>query len=143
MSNHKVGKQLTFQRKQLVRKPVAGYHQQGGTMWGLLFNCAIVLFIMYIGAKLVPVYNANSAIGNALESAVSDIESIQNFSERRFIKSMNKRLYVDGVGIPNFPNSMSIEKTKDTLKVVVAYEEKVPLFYNIGLYLEFENTAEK
>ena len=79
--------------KQSNKKPSSSYRQQGGTMWSLLFNCALVLFVLYVGSKMVPVYSASSAVKVALEQSLDNVVSLQSFRERELVNNIAKFLY--------------------------------------------------
>ena len=117
--------------------------QKGFTLWSFLFVAGVVILAMYIGAKLVPVYTVDSAIKAALNDAVEKT-SLQNLRKNQLIKDINQKLYIDGVyEPPAFEEVLNIKKTREGTTVSVDYREDVPLFLNIGLYLDFSHSVEK
>lgn len=129
--------------KQSNKRPSSNYRQQGGTMWSLLFNCALILFFLYVGSKMVPAYSAGSAVKVALEQSLDNVASLQSFRERDLVNNIAKRLYIDGVTGIEFQEALTIEKAKNLIVANIRYEEKIHLFYNIGIYLEFDIEAKK
>ncbi len=122
----------------------SSYHRQKGlTLWSFLFVGGVVIFCMYVGALLVPVYTADGAIGDALESSVANVER-QNIRKKDIMREIDKRLYVDGIyDVPDLKEAVQIEKLKSGTTVSVIYKKEVPLFYNIGMYLDFKHVIEK
>ena len=117
--------------------------QSGFTLWGFLSTGAIVIFIIYIVALLVPVYAADSAIKKALKNSVEIVER-QNIKKKSLIKDIDKRLYVDGVYEgPDLNEAVNVKREKSVTKVTVEYRKDIPLFYNIGMHLDFKHLVEK
>ncbi len=121
----------------------SSHHQKGLTMWSFLFVGGVVIFCMYIGALLVPVYTADGAIKDALESSVEKV-SRSNIRKKDIIKEIDKRLYIDGVyDIPDLKEAVQVKKLRSGTTVSVDYKKEIPLFYNIGMYLDFKHVIEK
>ncbi|MGH1426659.1 MAG: DUF4845 domain-containing protein [Arenicella sp.] len=119
------------------------HHQKGLTVWSFLFVGGVVIFCMYIGALLVPVYTADGAIKDALESSVEKV-SRSNIRKKDIIKEIDKRLYIDGVyDIPDLKEAVQVKKLRSGTTVSVDYKKEIPLFYNIGMYLDFKHVIEK
>jgi len=118
-------------------------YQTGGTMWGLLFNCGILLFAAYIGMKLVPVYSNKSAIQGALESVVAEFPLSSKVSKKAIIKGMEKRLYIDGINTSGLYDNLVVSKNDNEAEVAMPYQKVIPLFAEISLLLDFEATAKK
>ena len=117
--------------------------QSGFTMWGFLSTGAIVIFIIYIVALLVPVYAADSAIKKALNNSLETLER-QNIKKKSLIVDIDKRLYVDGVYEgPDLNEAVNVKREKSVTKVTVEYRKDIPLFYNIGMHLDFKHFVEK
>ena len=117
--------------------------QSGFTLWGFLSTGAIVIFIIYIVALLVPVYAADSAIKKALKNSVEIVER-QNIKKKSLIKDIDKRLYVDGIYEgPDLNEAVNVKREKSVTKVTVEYRKDIPLFYNIGMHLDFKHLVEK
>ena len=117
--------------------------QSGFTLWGFLSTGAMVIFIIYIVALLVPVYAADSAIKKALKNSVEIVER-QNIKKKSLIKDIDKRLYVDGIYEgPDLNEAVNVKREKSVTKVTIEYRKDIPLFYNIGMHLDFKHLVEK
>lgn len=113
--------------------------QSGFTLWGFLFTAAVVLFVMYVGALLVPVYTSDNAVGKALEFEVEKF-SAQDLRKKPLIHKVDQKLYIDGIYEgPDLNESLEVKKTKEGIKVSLKYRKDIPLFYNIGIHLDFEH----
>ena len=114
-------------------------YQAGITFWSFLFTGGVFIFFLYIGALLVPVYTSDGAIGKALKDAVEGVP-VQEIRKKEIIKSVDRKLYVDGVYEgPDLTESVEIAKTKEGTKITLKYRKEIPLFYNIGMHLDFNH----
>jgi len=121
-----------------------GYRRQmGGTIWGLLFNCGILLFSAYIGMKLIPAYSDKSAIQNSLEKVVAEFPLASNLNKKGIIKGMEKQLYIDGINTSGLYANLTLFKKQSEVEVTMPYQNIIPLFGDISLLLNFEATATK
>ena len=128
-------KKMNKQKKNLVNIK----SQSGFTFWGFLFVSAVVLFLMYVGALLVPVYSSDKAVSRALELEVEKF-SAQDLRKKPLIHKINQKLYIDGIYEgPDLNESLEVKKTKEGIKVIVKYRKDIPLFHNIGMHLDFEH----
>ena len=69
--------------------------QAGWTIWSLIFVLGTVGFFAYVGMKLVPMYNENQNIVNAMQRSI-DSTDLRRVTRTQIIKSMEKQLYLDG-----------------------------------------------
>ena len=122
----------------------SSYHrQQGITMWSFLFVGAVIIFCVIVGAKLVPVYSENSAIKSALEASVENVARA-DVRKKKIVQTIDKRLYIDGFyDIPDLNEAVQIKKERSGTTITLDYKKEVPLFYNIGMYLDFKHVIEK
>lgn len=113
--------------------------QRGMTFWSWLYVLATLGLILLVGIKSVPVYMNNYDIRSALVWAAqqSELESasaheIQSRIQRRFdsgyVRNINGR-------------DIKVKRTQDGRLLEVKYTEYRPLFYNIKLMFEFDETA--
>ncbi len=117
--------------------------QKGFTLWSFMFTAAVVIFCIYIGALLVPVYSADSAIKNALNASLENVKR-ENVRKKEIIKAVDKRLYIDGIYEgPDMKKVLFVKKEKAGTTVTIDYKKEVPLFYNIGMYLDFKHEVVK
>jgi len=109
--------------------------QRGITLMGLLVGSVVLIFAALLGMKLLPAYieffSIKKAVaGVALESrgrgsAVNDLR--RAFDARQAIDDFQA---VKG-------SDLEITKAGDGYTVTAAYRKEVPLFANIGVYIDF------
>ena len=127
----------------VLRQGKNNYRQQGGSMWSFLFNCGLLLFIAYLGMMLGPAYFENSAVKKAVDASIAQFSAPAQINKRDMIKSIDDRLYIDGISGVDVKNSLDVKKDKGSATVSFNYEKKIPLFYNINVLLDFPHTVIK
>jgi uncharacterized protein DUF4845 len=113
--------------------------QRGITLMGLLAGSVVVIFVALLGMKLAPSYIEYFAIKKAVNgithesrgggSAVSDLR--RAFDARAAIDDFTAVKATD----------LEITKEGNGYTVTAAYRKEVPLFANIGVYIEFTASA--
>ncbi len=104
--------------------------QRGLTLMGLIIVLFIVIFVAMLGFKLIPAYidfyTAKKAI-NAVARQGSSVAEIR--------RSFDLRSAIDDVKV----RASDLEITKEGNEMVVgfAYRKEVPLFANVGIYIDF------
>ncbi len=104
--------------------------QRGVTLMGLIILLFIVIFVAMLGFKLIPAYidfyTAKKAI-NAVARQGSSVAEIR--------RSFDLRSAIDDVKV----RASDLEITKEGNEMVVgfAYRKEVPLFANVGVYIDF------
>ena len=126
--------QLTFQS----RTSLPNYRrQQGWTFWSLLFTASVLIFFGYVGMQLVPVYASNNNIKNAMRVAIEGSD-LRKVNRATIIKNMNKQLYLDGSHeLLDYKNELKIKRTRNRFTLEADYDQKIPLFYNISIMVDF------
>lgn len=117
------------------------YYQRGSSsLLSFIFLILIGLFVL-LTFKLAPSYLDDAFVKGSVEKIVSntDFNSLSRIEAKRRIK---KAFIVDGVrGEP--VSALKIRRVKDRNVVTVNYEKRIPIFYNITVLLDFQNTFEK
>jgi hypothetical protein len=116
--------------------------QQGWTFWSLLFTASVVIFFGYVGMQLVPVYASNNNIKNAMMLSIegSDLRKINRAS---IIKKIKQQLYLDGThDLIDYKNELKIKRTRSRFVLEADYDQKIPLFANINILVEFNPTVD-
>ena len=107
--------------------------QRGVSIMGLIFGSVVLIFVLLLGMKLFPPY---------LEffTAKKHITQIANEQRAGTVGDVRKawqtKTAIDDVAAIN---EKDLEITKDGGEIVIsfAYRKEVPLFANIGLFLDF------
>ena len=119
--------------------PIKFKSQSGFTFWSLLFTGGVIVFAIYIIVLLVPVYTSDKAIGTALQNAVKGVP-LPELRKRTIVSKIDQKLNIDGIyNGPDIHESIDIKKTKEGTEVTIKYRKDIPLFYNIGMHLDFDH----
>ena len=112
-------------------------HQRGIGLGGLLIGLIILIVLALGGMKLAPAY---LEYGSAKKAVVSVAQEKQGASVAEIRKAFDARAQIDDVGAIK---ASDLEITKDGGDVVIsfAYRKEVPLFKNIGLYIDFQGSS--
>jgi len=122
-----------------VNNPIKIKFQSGITFWSFLFTGGIVILGLYIGALLVPVYTADSAVKKALQHSIEGVP-LQELRKKALVKKVDQKLYIDGVYEgPDLNEALDVKKTKEGTKITINYRKDIPLFFNIGMHLNFDH----
>jgi len=109
--------------------------QRGLTLMGLIGSAVVLIFVALLGLKLVPSYiefysvkKALSGIGNDTRNRTVSVGDIRRLFENRSA--------VDDI---NSVKSSDLEITKvgNDYLVSAAYRKEIPLFGNIGIFIDF------
>lgn len=118
-----------------------GYKQKGMGLIVLIFWVLLAIFIVMLVLKLFPVYRENLAIKTTLAAMVSD-PVLQNGTKGEIRKSFNKRAQIDDISAVN-GGDLEIDKEGGQIILGIAYSVKTPLFANISLYIDFNESSGK
>jgi hypothetical protein len=106
--------------------------QRGLSLLGLVIVVFIAIFVAVLAMKLVPAYiefyTAKGAIEKIARGGGASVSEIR--------KSFDNRATIDDI---NVIKGQDLEITKQGNEVVIsfAYRKEVPLFSNVGVYIEF------
>jgi len=111
-----------------------GKLQQGMTLIGFIFILIFVLFFVYIGIKLVPIYLNHMSVASEVK-AIAQEPGAANTPPNTIRRNLTSRLhlsYVDHVEAEH----ISIERGREML-LVVEYQVETHLIANIDAVLSF------
>lgn len=115
--------------------------QAGMTMWSATFVIAVVVFFMFLGFKLLPVYLEDMKVTSAIDSVARD-PNVGSMSRADIITVLDKRFDIDNVTTVKPAQNVFLENRGKTRVLRITYEAVVPLFYNISALLEFNHVRE-
>ena len=118
-----------------------GYRQRGMGLLALIFWALVSVFVFMVALKILPVYKENMAIKKTLSAMASD-SILQNGEKWEIRKSFNKRAEVDDISSVN-GGDLEIDKEDGKIVLGIAYSVKTPLFENISLYIDFNESSGK
>ncbi len=126
-----------------MKKNIKNFKSQAGwTIWSLIFTLGTIGFFAYVGMKLVPMYNENQNIVNAMERSLENA-NLAKISRRDIINSMEKQLQIDGDdNIIDYKKALKVSRDRTTFKISLDYDRVVPLVANISVLAEFTPALE-
>lgn len=107
--------------------------QRGLTLGGLIVWLIILAIVALLGMKLVPAYMEYGTARNAIEAIARERNASTPAEVRRAFES---RAAIDDI---NTVKGSDLEITKEGGETVIsfAYRKEVPLFANVGVYMDF------
>ena len=118
-----------------------GCRQRGMGLLALMFWALISVFVFIVVLKLIPVYKENLAIKTTLSDIASD-SILQNKVKWEIRKFFNERAEIDNISSVN-GSDLEVEKEGGKIVLGIAYSVKTPLFANISLYINFNESSGK
>jgi Tfp pilus assembly protein FimT len=115
--------------------------QRGVSLSGLMMGIALLIPVALLGMKVTPSVIEYYKILKAVKSVGND-SSLQGAGVAAVRKAFEKHAEID-----NFKTitAQDIEVTKDGGQLVVffAYQDKIPLFANVSLVMDYEGSSQK
>jgi Tfp pilus assembly protein PilE len=113
--------------------------QTGVSLSGLIIVFAILIVLALIGFKVGPAFSEFFTAKNLIKTIAQEK---RNASVAEIRKSWDTRTMIDEVKVIS---SSDLEITKDGGDVVIsfAYKKEVPLFSNVGLYIDFDANSKQ
>lgn len=111
-------------------------NQRGLSLLGFMFVLVLVLFVTYIGIKLVPIYLNHMSVTSEVKAVASEPGSANkppNTIRRDLIRRMDVS-YVDYVE----PQHITIERG-DGVQLIVEYQVQQHLIGNIDALMQFRS----
>ena len=113
--------------------------QRGVTITGLVLWLVVFIFAGLLAMKLVPAYMEYGSAKNAIEAIARDRNATTPADVRR---AFDSRAVIDNIDVIK---SADLDITRQGNETVIgfAYRKEVPLFANIGIYVDFSaNTGQ-
>jgi hypothetical protein len=117
--------------------------QGGWTFWSLLFVLLTVFFFAYVGMQLVPIFTENKNVKNAMQLAIDNVDS-RKATRQQIVRKLQDQLYLDGShDLLDYKTDLKLSRTRKELIIETHYRREIPLFFNVGVYANFDNVVEK
>lgn len=115
--------------------------QRGVSLSGLLIGLVVVSVLALLGMKVVPSVMEYYKIAQAIKSVAAD-NSLKSATVADVRRAFGKH---QEIGYFTKVTSADIEVTKDGGDLVLgfAYQDKIPLFANVSLLIEYEASSAK
>jgi hypothetical protein len=114
--------------------------QSGMTMLGFLITLAVVMFFLYCGMKIVPMYTEFYSVKKALASLAAE-PGIANKSKEQVRDLFFRRLYMSYANNVK-SDALKIDSTGEGLMMAVDYEQRKELFANLDVVGKFHAEQE-
>ena len=113
--------------------------QLGVSLGGLMVGAAIFIVLAMVGMKLGPSYIEYASIKKAVVAIVQEKPGASVIEVR---KSFDARATIDAI---TTVQGKDLEVTKDggELLVTATYRKEVPLFANLGVYIDFRAASKE
>jgi len=112
--------------------------QRGVSLGGLLVVLFLLVIVGIFSLKLIPAYIQYFKAKAAIEAVASDRSRNSSVAEIR--KAFDARATIDDI---EDVKAADLEITKDGADVVIgfSYRREIPLFANVGLFVDFVGTS--
>ncbi|MBT3000505.1 MAG: DUF4845 domain-containing protein [Candidatus Thiodiazotropha sp. (ex Ctena orbiculata)] len=114
--------------------------QKGLTTISWLIIFIMVVFLVYVGIKITPVYIDHYAVVSTLNTVKEDPLTARK-SKKEIREMITKRLYVNNIRHVN-RDHIKIQRSGKVTTINVAYVETRPIVYNISLVMTFDESIE-
>ena len=109
--------------------------QRGMNMLGFLITLAVVMFFLYCGMKIVPLYTDFYSVKKALASIANE-QNAQITSKDKIRALFARHMQIDYVSVIK-PEMLKIESTDTGYNMLMDYERRTPLFANLDVVAKF------
>ena len=111
--------------------------QLGVSLSSLIIGAVILIALAMLGLKLVPSYVEFFAIKKAVNAIASEKRGGASVAEVRM--SFDARATIDDI-TTGMASDLEITKEGSDLVIKASYRKEIPLFANLGIYIEFNAT---
>ena len=115
--------------------------QNGISFWGLLVVAAVSIFFLLVFFKVLPSYIENAKVKTALAGVASQPNAI-NMEKNEIKAALQRRLDIDDVNDVDLNKTLFVEKKPGITTMRITYERRIPLFYNVTILLDFNESAQ-
>jgi Tfp pilus assembly protein PilE len=109
------------------------HRQRGLTLSGLFVVLFVLILVALLAMKLIPAYMEYGTAKNAIQAIARDRG---NASPQEIRRAFESRAAVDDITVLK-PTDLEITKDGGEVVIAFAYRKEVPLFANVGVYIDF------
>ena len=109
--------------------------QAGVSLMALIFGFAILVIVAIFGMKIVPSYLEFRSAKNAIDALAA-----QGGTPADIRRGFESRSAIDDINSVK-PTDLDITKEGGAVVISFAYRKEVPLFTNVGLYIDYNARA--
>jgi hypothetical protein len=107
--------------------------QRGVTLSGLFVALFVFIFAALLAMKLIPAYMEYATAKNAIQGVARDRG---NATPQEIRRAFESRAAIDDITAVK-PADLEITKDGGEVVIAFAYRKEVPLFANLGVYIDF------
>ena len=115
--------------------------QQGLAMGGWLLLIVVFGMVITMGMKLVPLYMDHNTISGVLDGMAAE-DGLSGKRKSELHSMIQQRFKINNVRDFKVKDNIEIKRTKNGTEVVMDYEIRQNLFYNVDLVTYFAKTVE-
>ncbi len=113
--------------------------QRGLTMTGFLFVSAVVLILALLSFRVIPAYIEYFSVIKVLEGALNDSKDLTKTDVRKLVERRIGADYIDSVSA----SDVEVNRSGNVVTASVSWQNKLHLFGNASLLLEFDASASR
>jgi len=119
--------------------PATSLHKQRGlTLISWIFVAAILAFCGMFAFAVVPMYAENMYVVKALKSLTGPGERVNDMTDSEIKKKINNFYLINNVRSEG-PQNIVIDRKSKNVVIMIDYENRTNLFYNIDIVTVFKN----
>jgi hypothetical protein len=126
-----------IQRKVTLKQPLPKQNGLGLIQW--LAVLAAAGFFLLFAFRVVPMYAENRYVISGLKSLQDGGSRLTDMTDSEIKKKLANFYMINNVRSEGPTKNLEISRSNNKILVMVDYETRVNLFYNIDLVLFFEN----
>jgi Tfp pilus assembly protein PilX len=111
--------------------------QQGLSLVGLIIGLIVLAMVALFGMKVIPSYLEFRSAKNAIDAIARERPGSTVADVRR---AFENRSAIDDINTVR-PSDLEITKEGNAVVISFAYRKEVPLFNNVGLYIDYAARA--
>jgi len=111
--------------------------QQGLSLMALIFVLALVAVVALFGMRVIPSYLEYRAAKSAIDAIAREKQAATPGDVRR---AFENRSTIDDINTVK-PQDLEISKDGNAIVISFSYRKEVPLFSNVGLYIDYAARA--
>ena len=112
--------------------------QRGASFLGWVTIVAMVSVIGLLAARIVPPYVDFRTIGTLIEALPR--EDVRNMSKLEIRDALQKRFLINNIRDLKVADILDIQKKRDGTELLLKYEVRQHLAYNVSVVIEFNRT---
>ena len=114
--------------------------QAGMSMWGVMMLVIILVANGFIALKIVPVYMDYSTVQQVVDSTIEGLKK-KRLPNVKVRNSIDRRLLINNIRDLK-RDDLTIKQTNSKSTIIMDYEVRKPIFYNIDAVMKFRYEAE-